>query len=77
MKGVIAVSPEELYSIISCPNSSKILLHKGRRVFIDSKKAYENLLINNDHELTRNITNESSRFYPHLVEMIEYSKDLE
>ncbi len=71
MKGVIAVTPQEKYDILSCSNSSVFLLHKGHRLFIDSEKAYNCPLINNDYELTRQITNESSRFMPHLVELIE------
>ncbi len=70
MKSVIIVTNEELYEICSCSNSSDILVHKKNRVFIDSVKAYNGPLINNNYELTRQITNETSKFHPHLVELI-------
>ena len=70
MKAVIVISHKELSKLLACKNSSAFLLHKGCRLFIDTIKSYNCPLIANDYEFTRTIVNESSKFHPHLVELI-------
>jgi len=70
MKAVITITQKEKHTLLSCPNASKFLLHKKDRLFIDSVKSHNASLVDNDYELTRQITNTTSLFHPHLVELI-------